>query len=77
NGKIYKGHSKYDSDVLATWRENKLYRGTSPNQSDVLFTYKDNKVYRRNGSYQSDVLLTTSSWVHPLILYLLIIPCSE
>ena len=36
--RVYKGTSRYTSDVLCTVRDGKVYRGTSGYTSDIMFT---------------------------------------
>ena len=38
-GKVYKGTSFYNSDILATIRDGKVYSGTSTYSSDILFSF--------------------------------------
>ena len=42
--KVYKGVSRYSSDVICTVREAKVYKKTSSYSSDVVCTIRDGKI---------------------------------
>ena len=54
--KVYKGGSRYNSDVICTVKDSKVYKKTSIYSSDVICNIKGNRIYKGNGSYSSDVL---------------------
>ena len=70
NNKIYNGNNTYHENLIAIYRHGKLYY---KNTDIVLFTYSNNKVYYRDEIYDSSILLKTSSYVHPIILYYLLL----
>ena len=73
NGKIYYGRSTYSSDILATYKNNKMYQGNSTYSSNIIFTYKNNKIYNGNSTYYSDILCSTSGYIHPIILFFILL----
>lgn len=56
--KVYKGNSKYNSDVFCTVKSGKVYSKTSSYNTDILCNISKNKVYKSTSSYNSDVLFT-------------------
>jgi hypothetical protein len=42
DGRIYRGTSNYNSDILATVRDGKVFNGTSSYTSDIRFTIDGN-----------------------------------
>ena len=56
--KIYKGTSRYNSDILCTVRAGKIYRGTSTYNSDILARVHDGVVYDGTSTYRSDARFT-------------------
>ncbi len=57
--KVYKGTSRYNSDILLTVRDGKVYKGTSNYNSDILATVRDGAVYAGTSNYRSDIRFTT------------------
>ena len=56
--KVYKGDSRYASDILCTVRDGKVYQGRSTYSSDILLRIDGNDIYRKNSTYRSDIVLT-------------------
>ena len=56
--KVYKGASRYNSDILCTVRDGMVYKGTSTYNSDILATVRDGAVYDGRSSYRSDIRYT-------------------
>ena len=71
--KIYAGNSTMQSDLIANYDNHKLYIKESLMYFDCLFTYYDNKVYMRNSTRNSDIMLTTSDYIHPIILFYILL----
>ncbi|MBQ9192512.1 MAG: hypothetical protein IJ156_02180 [Bacteroidales bacterium] len=55
--KVYRGDSRYASDILCTVRDGKVYKGRSSYASDILLRIDGNDIYRRNSTYRSDIVL--------------------
>ena len=51
NVKVYKGTSRYGSDVICTVKGNRIYKGNGSYTSDVLYNIKDGKVYKGTGRF--------------------------
>ena len=61
--KVYKGTSRYNSDVLCTVRSGAVYKGRSNYQSDVVCTVRGNQVYKGRSNYRSDVRFTIDGYL--------------
>lgn len=71
NGYIYRGQSTMRTDAIGRFQNNKLYDGCSTMKKDCLFTYIGNKVYKGDSTMYQDIIMNTSSYVHPIILLLI------
>ena len=56
--RIFKGTSRYNSDVICSVRDSKVYKNFSTYSSDIICTVRGEKIYKGSGSYSSDVLYT-------------------
>lgn len=56
--KVYKGTSRYNSDILCTVRDGVVYKGRSNYQSDILCTVRGHEVYKGRSNYRSDIRFT-------------------
>ena len=56
--KVYKGTSRYNSDVICTVRDGKVFKKTSVYQSDVVCSVRKDQVFKGNSPYRSDILYT-------------------
>ena len=56
--KVYKGTSRYNSDILCTVRDGMIYKGTSAYHSDIVATVRDGAVYDGRSNYRSDIRFT-------------------
>ena len=53
--KVYKGTSRYNSDVICTVRDGKIYKNTSVYTSDIVCTVRKDQVYKGTSPYRSDI----------------------
>ena len=56
--RVYKGTSRYTSDVVCSVRDAKVYRRTSTYTKDILLTVRKDRIYKGTSSYTSDILFT-------------------
>lgn len=60
------------SDIIGKYSNNRMYVDNSTLRSNCLFRYTNNKVYAGDSYMNSDIILNTSSYVHPIIIFVII-----
>jgi hypothetical protein len=55
---VYRGESKFSSDLIYTIDEGKVYRGNTTFSTNCILTLDDNKIYMGDSNFSSDILFT-------------------
>ena len=74
---IYRGTSRFSSDIICTVRGDRVYKGDSSWSSDIICNIRGNRIYKNDSSWSSDIIFTIrdgkiyagdSSWTSDILM---------